>query len=681
MNDEIEIARALPPMKLDRGEVVVYQKMQWLIHRQESLALMTIKRRRSNGTDEVKTVPIVELSPLLEASVAPAPARTDINLEDISSEAMEMAHKRLVVIRPLIDDVRGKTQKTKDLAAEMGVSLSTAYRWFNQWRASERVSDLIEQPPVGGKGKGRLSAEVEDVIEKKIQVLGEKKSPLSFLEIHRHVAESCQRKGLTVPSFGAVLRRIEWRDQREFFIKRSAKKRADRTRRRYQNTILAPFPLSMVQIDHAIADVIIVHDQTRSPIARPWMTIAIDVFSRMIVGIYVSLQHPSATTVGACIAHAILPKENYIQGVITKAGMRDVVSTGTEITWPVWGDIKTLHADNGADLKCDRLKKPMEVYGIERQFRPVTKPQYGGYIESYIGKQSAKMKILPGYQDNTLTNRDYDAEENARYSLAEFEYWLLEQINIYHHTPHSGLDGDTPIDRYEQGLLGNDFLVARGLPAKRLDADRVKVDFLPEIERTIQGDGVQYASRTYWASALNKWIGYREKSNPAKSPAYRFKVDDRDVTVMYFWDPKDERWYLCRPTYTGATPGTRTEYDAAKRAVKKAGGDPSNQRQTFDSMARQKELNARAVEKTLEAMKAKPTKGTVKKPTKGQLKADQKNREQESRRSAQADAAKQNTTDQPVQAANENRPPKFRPSLATLSRKNIAKPSGGFNES
>ena len=46
-------------------------------------------------------------------------------------------------------------------------------------------------------------------------------------------------------------------------------------------------PLDLVQIDHTKLDIIVVDDEQRLPIGRPWITLAIDVYSRMVTGFYI----------------------------------------------------------------------------------------------------------------------------------------------------------------------------------------------------------------------------------------------------------------------------------------------------------------------------------------------------------------------------------------------------------
>ena len=48
--------------------------------------------------------------------------------------------------------------------------------------------------------------------------------------------------------------------------------------------------LEVVQIDHTVIDVIVVDEWERQPIGRPYLTLAIDVFSRCVLGLVITTQ-------------------------------------------------------------------------------------------------------------------------------------------------------------------------------------------------------------------------------------------------------------------------------------------------------------------------------------------------------------------------------------------------------
>jgi putative transposase len=60
-------------------------------------------------------------------------------------------------------------------------------------------------------------------------------------------------------------------------------------------------PNEVWQIDHTIVDLIVVDEETRLPIGRPYLTIAVDIYTRMVAGFHLSLDAPSSASVGLCL--------------------------------------------------------------------------------------------------------------------------------------------------------------------------------------------------------------------------------------------------------------------------------------------------------------------------------------------------------------------------------------------
>ena len=98
----------------------------------------------------------------------------------------------------------------------------------------------------------------------------------------------------------------------------------------------AHWPLSLIQIDHTLVDVIVVDSATRAPIQRPWLTLAIDVCTRCVAGFHLSLEPPSATSVALCLSHSALVKDSWL-------AERDI-----DVEWPVRGIPERLHLDNAS---------------------------------------------------------------------------------------------------------------------------------------------------------------------------------------------------------------------------------------------------------------------------------------------------------------------------------------------
>ena len=64
------------------------------------------------------------------------------------------------------------------------------------------------------------------------------------------------------------------------------------------------YPLDLYQVDHTKVDVIVVDEYERRPLGRPWLTLVLDVASRMIAGYYLTFDPPCSTSVALALSHA-----------------------------------------------------------------------------------------------------------------------------------------------------------------------------------------------------------------------------------------------------------------------------------------------------------------------------------------------------------------------------------------
>jgi putative transposase len=249
--------------------------------------------------------------------------------------------------------------------------------------------------------------------------------------------------------------------------------------------------LDLVQMDHTRADVILVDSVHREELARPWITLLIEVFTRSILGFYVSFGDPSIFRCGRAVTNALMPKEPLIEAL------------GLDIAYPMHGQFRRLHADHAAPHRAESFRRACLANGIDPDIRPRGPAHFGGHIERLIGTMVGKMRLLPGATGANVTHRDgYDAGTSAAMTLKEFERWLLLQIAIYHHTPHRGLDGICPLQAWALAVVGHAPLLPPGLEVAHLTCQ-----FLPSWQRTIQAYGVQISHRRYWHPVLASRIG------------------------------------------------------------------------------------------------------------------------------------------------------------------------------
>jgi len=180
-------------------------------------------------------------------------------------------------------------------------------------------------------------------------------------------------------------------------------------------------------------------------IDRPWLTLAIDVASRMVTGFYVSLDPPSTVSVAMALIQAVLPKDLWL------------CDRELDLAWPACGLPELLHLDNAPEFKSEALERGTQEYGIKLLYRPTGRPHFGGHIERLIGTVTGAVHLLPGTTFANVTRKgNYQSDKAAALTLPELERWLALQIaGVYHHTVHSALR-QPPAMAWEHGLVRRD---------------------------------------------------------------------------------------------------------------------------------------------------------------------------------------------------------------------------------
>lgn len=573
-------------MRIAKGELVNYNEQEYVVLKVVDLTQVLA---RCVSTKDTKLLEIRHLSPWVVRQDG-ADERKDIELLDVPEADWEEARRRLEAIRPMLTRQERNAGLVERISKETGYSTATLYRWLNIYSNSGLMSSLLPTKRSGGQGKGRISKEVEAIIEHTLQNFYLTDQKRSIKETLDKIRGLCDKANLPKPHWTTVKNRIEWKSARERYERRYSKRAARQIFDPNEGTVPnADWPLALVQIDHTPLPVMVVHDVTRRSIGRPYVTFSIDVYSRMVTGMNLTLEAPSAMSAGLCISHSILPKEKWLAEDI---GLPDV-------EWPCWGVMGILHMDNAREFRGNMLKEACLEYNIDPQFRPVKTPHYGGHIERLMGTASQKLKTLDGATfSNPKERGEYDSEVRATMTLQELEKWLVLFIAKYHHTPHSGLNGESPLERYRKGLLGGDGKLPRGLPARRLDEEKVRIDFMPYIERTVQNYGVVIDDLHYFADVLRPWVNAPDPDHPKSKREFKFKRDPHDISRLYFFEPNAKRYFVIPYRDSGLPPISLWEFREARKAAKKAGVKEINERIIFEYADKQQEIQDQAALKT-----------------------------------------------------------------------------------
>lgn len=450
---------------------------------------------------------------------------TSPDLSLVSSAQWDQARRYFPIIRQLIDNSQRTRAEVITAAAELGCGPTHVYALLRRYLADPRLTSLLPGRRGPKRGRSRLAAEIDALISETIETVYLTRQRPRMVDLVLEVRRRCHARGLRAPGRKAIRARLRARPAHEVLAQREGRKAARDRFAPAVGSLQATWPLSLIQIDHTLVDVIVVDSVTRAPIQRPWITLAIDVYSRCVAGFHLSLEPPSATSVALCIAHAALAKEAWL------------LERGIQANWPVHGLFSRLHLDNAKEFHCEALRRGCEQYGIGIDYRPVRTPHYGGHIERLIGTMMGKVHLLPGttFSDVRIKG-DLDPQKTAVMTIEEVERWLGHAITgLYHGSVHRSLH-TTPLVAWERGLLGDAIEPGPGQPVPVPDPKRFLIDFLPIERRLIRREGVSLHSISYWSDILTAWIGQPEKMI--------VRYDPRDLSRIYLLAPDGQYYEL-----------------------------------------------------------------------------------------------------------------------------------------
>jgi putative transposase len=447
-------------------------------------------------------------------------------MDDISKAEdtnWDIGKQRADIIKPLAEISICPRKKILEAANTLKLSERYIYKLIRNYRESHGIlTSLIPQRPNGGKGKPRLFQNQESLIEQVIDKLYLNNQKLKPARIIEEIRKQSFEQNIITPSEATIRRRIC-----KIPLVKLQKREEDSTSLLpiIGNFPKVDYPLSVVQIDHTLVDIILVDPIDRLPIGRPYLTVAIDVYSRCIAGFILSLEAPSATSVGLCLTHIAMDKEPWL------------AINNIDASWSIHGKPNIIYVDNGSDFHSAALTRGCLQHGIQIEYRPLGKAHYGGIIERVIGTLMQLIHTLPGTTFSNVTERGtYPSDTKACLTLQELERWLTISITKYYHVRlHKGTN-ETPMQRYKNGLelmRQNKQTLYRSQNGKAF-----LIDFLPISYRKLRRDGFMLDHITYYSNALRPLIAERERYGK-----FLIRRDPRDLSRIYV-DLPDQQGYL-----------------------------------------------------------------------------------------------------------------------------------------
>ncbi len=225
------------------------------------------------GTGRCEVIKVAQIEAEIKTEAAPESTQ---DIATVPAEIIEKGKKIYDEIEPLIKGgTRGDLLRQ---CTESNVSESTMRRRIEKWNKFGNVAALVPGKSNGGKGKTRLkNTMLLAIIDQFVTIYFSTKEYINARKLYKAFENKCKTVGIKPCSENTLRERIK------------ANSTYCKERKIYIQNVPGPsksgkfldgnYPLDVVQIDHTQVDVILVDQAERKPLFRPWVTLAIDVFS------------------------------------------------------------------------------------------------------------------------------------------------------------------------------------------------------------------------------------------------------------------------------------------------------------------------------------------------------------------------------------------------------------------
>lgn len=260
------------------------------------------------------------------------------------------------------------------------------------------------------------------------------------------------------------------------------------------STHMATGPGSIYQIDATIGDIYLVSAlDRRRLIGKPIIYVVIDTFSRMVVGLSVSLEGPS--WVGAMLA-----LENVAVDKVTFCQQHDIV-IGPE-QWPAQHLPEMLLADRG-ELEGYQADNLVNSLNIRLANTPPYRADWKGIVERHFRLTNDRcIHWLPGASHPYTERGDRDDRYDARLTLDEVRQLLI--YCVLYHNQHQRMDwypldedqivdgvAPYPLDLWQWGIVN------RAGHLRSVPTEQVRLQVLPQAEASVTRRGILFQGLHY----------------------------------------------------------------------------------------------------------------------------------------------------------------------------------------
>jgi Mu transposase, C-terminal/Integrase core domain len=331
----------------------------------------------------------------------------------------------------------------------------------------------------------------------------------------------------------------------EVIIARHGQKKFDKDSRAVLSTTLSEVfgPGSRYQIDATIGDIYLISKHNPNwIIGRPVIYLVMDVFSRMVVGMYIGLEGPSWLGAMMALVNTVTDKQKFCANY-------DIEISKNE--WPSEYLPEILLADRG-EFEGFNVERLVEAFNLHVENAAPYRADWKGVVEKHFDLVQKKVKpLLPGYVEKDFQERGArDYRLDAVLTLDDFTKIIIKQI-LYYNQKHylKGYIRDEDLIRDDISPIPRELwnwgIINRTGKLKYFSEDIVKLHLLPRTAATVTHKGIGLKGIYYSCDRALKEAWFetaRQKGTWKVMVAY----DPRDMSITYWLNPTTNAFEECR---------------------------------------------------------------------------------------------------------------------------------------
>ncbi|MFN6495751.1 MAG: integrase [Nostoc sp. DedQUE01] len=356
-------------------------------------------------------------------------------LKQASTEDLINANRRFSLLKPYLDEQSITTGRPKE---------RTLRRWLhNYYQAQEKYGygylGLISLNHRKGNHNRKLPQHIIEILSKFITEEYENKKQKTKQAVYASFVHSCSKAGIgddQIPSYKTFINEIKKYPKHSQVEKRSGHRAAYEMSAFYWELELSTprhgdFPFHIAHIDHTELDIELRCSQTGKVLGRPWLTLLMDAFSRIILAIYISYDPPSYRSCMMVLRICVQRHSRLPQIIVT---------------------------DNGKEFYSTYFETLLAIFECTLKRRPPANPRFSSVCERLFG--TTNTQFLYNLAGNTqitkkvrLMTKSVNPKNLSVWTLGLLYMYLTEwAYTIYDTTEHPALLGQSPHEVFIRGI-------------------------------------------------------------------------------------------------------------------------------------------------------------------------------------------------------------------------------------